>query len=216
MARGVPLTDDDKLRICELLEQNVHPHEIAKQLQLSHQSVYRVRKEMYGKDVRSMDVVIAGDKYNGTLKAVGPSHYVGTCRVEGGKMKKKHFNYSNSKQAIEAWESWKLLMNNIPEKKKTDIPEKETFVATYDNSQILQTNKPVNQTTTVENLYILAVGKPKLAGWFVDEDKARQALKMANQALEFAGVDIRYSVIQVKVNGFLDVERGVTKVKAKD
>lgn len=225
MARGVPLTDDDKLRICELLEEHVHPNEIAKQLQLSHQSVYRVRKEMYGKDVRSMDTTIAGDKYNGTLKAVGPGHFVGTCRTTGGKMKTKHFNFPNSKQAIEAWDNWKALTsiervkakgNKKTEKEKTDIPEKETFVATYDNSQILQANKPVHQNTMVENLYILAVGKPKLAGWFVDEDKARQALKLANQALEFAGVDIRYSVVQVKVNGFLDVERGVTKVKMKD
>lgn len=207
MARGVPLTDDDKLRICELLEQHVHPNEIAKQLQLSHQSVYRVRKEMYGKDVRSMDVVIAGDKYNGTLKAVGPSHFVGTCRVEGGKMKNKHFNYSNSKQAIEAWENWKALVSiervkakgtKKTEKEKTDIPEKETFVATYDNSQILQANKPVHQNTMVENLYILAVREPKLAGWFIDEDKARRAMEAANKALELAGYDALYSVVEVK------------------
>lgn len=197
MARGVPLTDDDKLRICELLEQHVHPNDIAKQLQLSHQSVYRVRKEMYGKDVRSMDTTIAGDKRNGTLKATGPSHFVGTCLTKGGKMKTKHFNASDSKQAIAEWEKWKDSVHDryaCPKKQE----EKETFVATYDNSQILQANKTVHQNAMVENLYILAVGEPKLAGWFIDENKARQAMEVANQALEFAGVDIRYSVLEVK------------------
>lgn len=197
MAKGVPLTDDDKLRICEMLEKNLSPSEIAKKTGLSHQSIYRVRNEMYGKDIRSMDTVIAGDKRNGTLKATGPSHFVGTCLTKGGKMKTKHFNASDSKQAIAEWEKWKDSVHDryaCPKKQE----EKETFVATYDNSQILQPNEPVRQNTMVENLYILAVGKPKVAAWFIDENKARQALKMANQALEFAGVDIRYSVLEVK------------------
>jgi len=198
MAKGVPLTDDDKLRICEMLEKNLRPGEIAKKTGLSYHSVYRVRNEMYGKDIRSMDTIIAGDKKNGTLKATGPSHFVGTCLTKGGKMKTKHFNASDSKQAISEWEKWKDSIHDryaCPKKQE----EKETFVATYDNTQILQaTNEPVHQKTMVENLYILAVGKPKVAAWFVDEDKARQALKMANQALEFAGVDIRYSVLEVK------------------
>lgn len=201
MAKGVPLTDDDKLRICEMLEKNLRPGEIAKKTGLSHQSIYRVRNEMYGKDTRSMDTVIAGDKRNGTLKATGPGHYIGTCRIEGGKMKNKHFNFPNSKQAIEAWENWKLLMNAKgakKEKTETDIPEKETFVATYDNSQILQANEPVHQNTMVENIYILAVREPKLAGWFIDENKARQAMEAANKALELAGYDALYSVVEVK------------------
>lgn len=146
-----------------------------------------------------MDTIIAGDKHNGILKATGPGHYVGTCRIEGGKMKNKRFNFPNSKQAIEAWENWKLLMNAKDIKKeKTDIPEKETFVATYDNSQIIQANKPVHQNTMVETLYILAVREPKLAGWFVDEDKARRAMEAANKALELAGYDALYSVVEVK------------------
>lgn len=197
MAKGIPLTDDDKLRICEMLEENLRPSEIAKKLGLSHQSIYRVRNEMYGKDVRSMDTVIAGDKHNGTLKATGPSHFVGTCLTKGGKMKTKHFNASDSKQAIAEWEKWKDSVHDryaCPKKQE----EKETFVATYNKSQVIQANKPVHQNTVVENLYILAVGEPKVAAWFIDENKARQAMEVANQALEFAGVDIRYSVLEVK------------------
>lgn len=197
MAKGVPLTDDDKLRICEMLEKNLRPSEIAKKTGLSHQSIYRVRNEMYGKDIRSMDTVIAGDKRNGTLKATGPSHFVGTCLTKGGKMKTKHFTSSDSKQAIAEWEKWKDSVHDryaCPKKQK----EKETFVATYDNSQIIQANKPVHHGTMVEYLYILAVGEPKVAAWFIDESKARQAMEVANQALEFAGVDIRYSVLEVK------------------
>ena len=198
MAKGVPLTDDDKLRICEMLEENLRPGEIAKKTGLSYHSVYRVRNEMYGKDIRSMDTIIAGDKKNGTLKATGPSHFVGTCLTKGGKMKTKHFNASDSKQAIAEWEKWKDSIHDryaCPKKQE----EKETFVATYDNTQILQaTNEPVHQKTMVENLYILAVREPKLAGWFIDENKARQAMEAANKALELAGYDALYSVVEVK------------------
>lgn len=197
MAKGVPLTDDDKLRICEMLEQDVKPHDIAKQLQLSHQSIYRVRNEMYGKDIRSMDTVIAGDKKNGTLKATGPSHFVGTCLTKGGKMKTKHFNASDSKQAIAEWEKWKDSVHDryaCPKKQE----EKETFVATYDNSQINWINKPVHQNESVRYIYILAVREPKLAGWFTDEDKARRAMEAANKALELAGYEALYSVVKVE------------------
>ena len=64
--------------------------------------------------------------------------------------------------------------------------------------QILQPNEPVNHNTMVETLYILAVREPKLAGWFIDEDKARRAMEAANKALELAGYDALYSVVEVK------------------
>lgn len=196
MPKGFPLTDDDKLRICELLEKGDSPNEVAKAMQLSEKTIYRIRKEFYGKDIRSMDTIIAGDKFNGQLKATGPGHFVGTCRIGNGKYKTRHFNVPNSKQAIEAWENWKFLFTND----KAEQPKKETYVATYDSkdSQILQVNMPINQNDTVKNLYILAIGNPQLAGWFADEAKAQQAMEAANKALEFAGVDIRYSVVEVE------------------
>lgn len=209
MAKGHPLTDDDKLRICEFIDQGMINAEIARKVGLSEQSVSRVRKEFYGKDIRSMDV-IAGNKKYGTLTAVGPDHYVGTCLVKG-RRKKRHFNVRGSQEAIKAWEKWKdKIMADRPSVTFTPtekIPERG--VATYtretptviDGGNItLKSPEPQESHKFNNTIYILAVGNPKLASWFLNEDEAREAMRIANQALEFAGVDIRYSVLTVSKN----------------
>lgn len=210
MAKGHPLTDDDKLRICELIDQGMRNAEIARKVGLSEQSVSRVRKEFYGKDIRSMDVTIAGNKKYGTLTAVGPDHYVGTCLVKG-KMKKRHFNIKGSQEAIKVWEEWKdKLMADRPSVTFTPtekIPERG--VATYKKEDVtvidggnitLKSPEPQESHKFNNTIYILAVGNPKLASWFLNEDEAREAMRIVNQALELAGVDIRYSVLTVSKN----------------
>lgn len=193
MARGYMTTDDVKLRLIELIDSGASISKAAKEVGIGYATAWRIKDEFYGKDVRSMDAIIAGDKKNGTLKATGPSHFVGTCLTKGGKMKTRHFNVPNSKQAIAEWEKWKDSVNQNAFPKKQE--EKETLAATYDNSQTLPAtySKPV-----VEHIYILAVGNPKLASFFIDENQAHQAMEAANKALEFAGVDVRYSVVEVK------------------
>lgn len=188
MAKGHPLTDDDKLRICELIDQGMINANVARKVGLSEASVSRVRKEFYGKDIRSMDVVIAGNKKYGTLTAVGPDHYVGTCLVKG-RMKKRHFNVRGSQEAIKAWEDWKAkVMANIMETTVT----KPTII---DGGNIPRTDPEPQEPHKFNNsVYILAVGNPKLASWFLNQDEALEAMRIANQALEFAGVDIRYTV----------------------
>lgn len=190
MAQGIPVTDDEKLRLIELIDSGTTIKAAAKAVGICYDTAWRIKKEFYGKDTRSMDAVIAGDKKNGTLKATGPSHFVGTCLTKGGKMKTRHFNVPNSKQAIAEWEKWKNAINQNTNECPKKQEEKETLVATY--------NRPAPQNTVVEHIYILAVGEPKLASFFVDENQARQAMEAANKALEFAGVDIRYSVVEVK------------------
>lgn len=220
MAKGHPLTDDDKLRICELIDQGMRNAEIARKVGLSEQSVSRVRSEFYGKDIRSMDVTIAGNKKYGTLTAVGPDHYVGTCLVKG-KMKKRHFNVRGSQEAIKAWEKWKDIkctpeeaakaleewkdkeMANSPETtNKDNTPWRRTEdVTVIDGGNItLKSPEPQESHKFNNTIYILAVGNPKLASWFLNEDEAREAMRIANQALEYAGVDIRYSVLTVSKN----------------
>lgn len=186
MARGYTTTDDVKLRLLELIDSGASINKAAKEVGIGYATAWRIKDEFYGKDIRSMDAIIAGDKKNGTLKATGPSHFVGTCLTKGGKMKTRHFNVPNSKQAIVEWEKWKDSVNQNAFPKKQE--EKETLVAT---------NKPVPHASIVKHIYILAVGEPKLASFFVDENQARQAMEAANKALEFAGVDIRYSVVEV-------------------
>ena len=208
MARGYPTTDDVKIRLLELIDSGASINKAAKEVGIGYATAWKIKDEFYGKDVRSMDAIIAGDKKNGTLKATGPSHFVGTCLTKSGKMKTRHFNVPNSKQAIAEWEKWKDSINRNANTCPKKQEEKETFVATNNNSQILQatnnsqilqaTNKPVPKSASVKYIYILAVGEPKLASFFVDENQARQAMEAANKALEFAGVDIRYSVVEVE------------------
>lgn len=201
MPKGTPLTDDDKLRICELWEEGLSSREISRQTGLSQASVIRVKQEMYGKDVRSMDCIIAGDKKHGTLKATGPGHYIGTCLARNGKMKSKRFECKDSKEAKNAWEAWKDSISSgisygapLPDRPVTtiatpttvDIPEEETMPITSD-------------IIDDRFIYVLAVGTPKIAGYFRDPEEARKAMRDANRALDFAGInDISYSVITVE------------------
>ncbi len=183
MPKGVPISDDLKLDICELIEKGLPRTQIARDLHICPATVSRVKKELYGKDIRSMDTVVAGNKKYGTLTATGPNHYVGTCLVKG-KMKRKHFNVCGSKEAIQQWEEWK---------KKFDENVVPVEMFNSDESEETVEKTPVINTNCV---YILAVGNPKIAGWFENEAEAKRAMNAANKALEFAGVDIRYSVVK--------------------
>jgi len=190
------MTDDEKIRIIELIDEGLSQRQVAKKIGCSQATVSKVYRDFYGKDVRSMDVVIAGDKKNGTLTCTGPDHYVGTCAVSGGKMKKRHFNIKGSENAKKAFEEWKASLqpkpvDDISPVKFVDKPKKETNMA--------------NNNVSTEHIYILpdyvyvlAVGDPKIAGWFENESDAEKAMNAANKALAFAGVDIRYSVVVVE------------------
>lgn len=198
MPTGIPTSDELKLDILELIEKGVPQKQISKDLHTSLSTISRVKKEFYGKDIRSMDRVIAGNKKTGTLTAVGPNHYVGTCLVRG-KMKKRHFNICGSKDAINAWEKWKASLNT-PKPVTIELNDPKPVTVTND----IKIEEPVMANMEAEapknsDLYILAVGTPKIAAWFDDEEKAREAMHIANKALEFAGVDVRYSVLPVKV-----------------
>ena len=209
MAKGHPLTDDDKLRICELIDQGMRNADIARKVGLSEQSISRVRKEFYGKDIRSMDVVIAGNKKYGTLTAVGPDHYVGTCLVKG-RMKKRHFNVKGSQEAIKAWEDWKAkIMADVMEKTVTEplaidggnISHKASEYGVETGGNVIKVPEKNQEPRKFDStIYILAVGNPKLASWYLNEDEARKAMRIANQALEYAGVDIRYTIQTVGQN----------------
>lgn len=210
MPKGCPITDDEKIRILEMAEEGCSSSEIGKKLGIHPNTVSRIKKDFYGKDVRSMDVTIAGDKKHGTLRAVGPNHYIGTCFVENGKSLSKRFNVSTgSKDAIKQWSEWQnscwkkaeareaSQRKDIPVNKietTADEPAKsEIKTATYEPAK--SELKPKTPTSSV---YILAVGDPKIAGWFVDMEQAIKAEEMANKALECAGVDARYQVLEVK------------------
>ena len=73
MPNGNPLTDDDKLRIIDMIEAGEKPEVVAKKMGLGRSTIYRVRSEFHGTDVRSMETVIAGDMTNGLLICTGPN-----------------------------------------------------------------------------------------------------------------------------------------------
>lgn len=204
MPTGYPITDDDKLRVIEMFDNGLSRREVIKKSNLSPASVDRIKKEFYGKDIRSMDVTIAGDKKHGTLRSVGPSHYIGTCFLENGKSISKRFNVSTgSKDAIKLWSEWQKSCWKKAEQRESerkDIPVNQVKTMTVEpNTTPEELAKSDEKPKTVLNsLYILAVGDPKIAGWFVDMEQAIKAEEMANKALECAGVDARYQVLEVK------------------
>lgn len=217
MAQGVKLTDEKKLYICEMLEKGCTYKQISADLKVSGSTISAVKKEFYGKDDDVKRAIVAGDKFNGLLECVGSNQYVGSCRVQGGKFKKRRFNCNGSAEAKKQWEAWKdevhaeekpVLNTPIEVKpmRKTPLhPEGVSYNAQYkdDNAIVTQVAIPNNVTTApvepnnANEIYILAVGDPKIAGSFATYDEAEQAAIIANNALEFAGVDIRYKVLKV-------------------
>lgn len=102
----VPLTDERKLDILELVEKGVPHRQIAKDLHCSTTTVRKVRDEFYGGGPMA-ETIIAGNKYDGQLVSVSSDRYSGTCRGQNGRMKKKTFKCASSKEAIRRWEEWK-------------------------------------------------------------------------------------------------------------
>ena len=209
MARGAKLSDEKKLYICEMLEKGCTYQQIKNDMHVSGSTISAVKREFYGKDDDVKKAIVAGDKFNGLLECVGSNQYVGSCRVQGGKFKKRRFNCGNSTEAKKQWEAWKdeihaeeKPVNNTPIEVKPmrkPVTVNEPVVVT---TPAIVTTPAVESTvprkTIVKHIYVLAVGNPKLAGWFLDENKARQAMEAANRALEFAGVDIQYFVVDVE------------------
>lgn len=203
MARGVKLSDEKKLYIAEMLEKGCTYQQIKNDAHVSGSTIAAVKKEFYGKDDAVKKSIVAGDKFNGILECVGSNQYVGTCRVQGGKFKKRRFNCNNSTEAKKQWEEWKdelhaeeKPVNNTPIEVKPmrkPVTVNEPEVVT---KPAIVTTAPV-QPNNANEIYILAVGEPKIAGSFATYDEAVQAAVIANNALEFAGVDIRYSVLKV-------------------
>lgn len=191
--RGIPITDDEKLRVCELLEEGYSQAAVARKLGIGQSTVNGIKQEMYGKDIRSMETVIAGNKKYGTLTAVGPNHYVGTCFVKNGQMKKRHFNVKGSKNAISAWESWKNTVGAVTgEPTEDDAANMKTtkILTSEEQKDILREDPP--------EIYAIAVDDPKIMAYFFDRDAAEQFAAISNKTLKFAGVNIRYSVIPIK------------------
>ncbi len=220
MAQGVKLTDEKKLYICEMLEKGCTYKQISADLKVSGSTIAAVKKEFYGKDDAVKKAIVAGDKFNGYLECVGSNQYVGSCRVQGGKFKKRRFNCNGSAEAKKQWEAWKdeihaeeKPVNNTPIEvkpmRKTPLhPEGVSYVSYNpqykdENAIVTQVAIPKNPTVVpveannANEIYILAVGDPKIAGSFATYDEAAQAAEIANNALEFAGVDIRYKVLKV-------------------
>lgn len=205
MARGSKLSDEKKLYICEMLEKGCTYQQIKNDMHVSGSTIAAVKKEFYGKDDDVKKAIIAGDKFNGLLECVGSNgsnQYVGSCRVQGGKFKKCRFNCNGSSEAKKQWEAWKdelhaeeKPINNTPIEVK---PMRKTII----NEPVVVTTPEIVTTAPVETnnaneIYILAVGDPKIVGSFATYDEAVQAAVIANNALEFAGVDIRYKVLKV-------------------
>ena len=203
MAQGVKLSDEKKLYIAEMLEKGCTYQQIKNDAHVSNSTIAAVKKEFYGKDDAVKKAIIAGDKFNGLLECVGSNQYVGSCRVQGGKFKKRRFNCGNSTEAKKQWEAWKdeihaeeKPVNNTPIEVKTmrkPVTVNEPVVVTAPS---IAGVVPV-EANNANEIYILAVGEPKIAGSFATYDEAAQAAVIANNALEFAGVDIRYKVLKV-------------------
>ena len=96
MAQGKRTSEEQKLYIAEMLEKGCTYRQIKNDLGVSNMTIAAVKKEFYGADKMQRSIV-AGDKFNGLLQAIGDKQFVGTCRVKSGKFERKRFTAKDSR-----------------------------------------------------------------------------------------------------------------------
>lgn len=200
-------------RVVQCLELGLTQKQTSIDCHLAQSTVSRISQKYFGKET-DMDSVIAGDKKHGTLRCIGMDLFVGSCRGNDGRMHKKRFR-AGRKEATKQWEAWKeklrceeMTTKATPE--PIDILEPApAVIITEPEPEIIEEPKvEIAEVVPQEEMwresekvpttvYILAVGNPKVAGFFTDFEEAMKTEAIVNQALKFAGIDIRYSIQEV-------------------
>ena len=209
MPRGVPLTDDIKLDICELIEKGLPAKDIARQLHISVHSVSRVKQDFYGKE-HGMGMVIAGDKKHGTLTHESGTTYIGTCLTSNGRMKKRRFIAQNSREAEEKWTQWKNDCNGNKYSLATNSSKpKEEPVADETDSVPVLTMKDGNLKIGLKTpIYILVIDdehvvstigySQNIVGYFVSQSEAEKVANTANHFVARVTHSHPYKVVEVR------------------
>ena len=192
---GASVSDEKKLYVAEMLEKGCTYKQISQDLGVSNQVIANIKREFYGADKMKRSIV-AGDKFNGLLQAIGDNQFVGTCRVKGGKFEKKRFTAKNSREAIKMWEAWKeeLMAENKP------VIDNSPIEVTPVRAQNIQTHEK-ELKEPMSTIYILAFGSPKVPNYFTDLNEAKKVAELLNYALHYADVDtngLKYNVIGVE------------------
>lgn len=220
LAKGI--SDEKKLYVVEMLEKGCTYRQISQDLGVSNQVIADIKREFFGDD-KMRKSIVAGDKFNGLLECVGKNQFKGSVRVKGGKFETKRFTTSNRQEAEKLWNEWKeeVLKDQAPEITNPPIVvtrgnNKHSYVPTNPtdrNHEIIEVEIPKIEEAKVEDapmvadggpdsedfhpIYLLAIGDPRIAGYSYDEEDARKMMRVLNFALETAGVDARYNVIQI-------------------
>lgn len=207
---GKELSDEKKLYIVEMLEKGCTYKQISADLGISNGTIAAVKREFFGDD-KMRKSIVAGDKFHGLLECVGKNQFKGSVRVKGGKFETKRFITSSRQEAEKLWNEWKeeVLKDRAP------VIDNPPIVVTRNNKRSYITNPPTDRNDDIieipipnkegadaeeerRPIYLLVVGDPRIAGYSYDEEHARKMMGVLNYALQTAGVDIRYSVAEIK------------------
>lgn len=186
MAKGVPLTDDDKLRICEMLEKNLRPSEIAKKTGLSHQSIYRVRNEMYGKDIRSMDTA-QWEAWKQQILKPEPGKPITETKPKKPSVVYHPYPRQTPTVGNKPEPEPELIRQTADSIRVAAIPPEEPKTEAKNPAKVDSANAPI---------YVF-VANGKLAGYFTNYDDAKKAQTLANHVLSFAGYEQAYEIVKV-------------------
>lgn len=143
---------------------------------------------------------IAGNKYDGVLKSMGPGSFEGTCRLGNGKYDRKKFKVQDPGLAQKMWERW---CEEVRQNKELTNPRKpESIVA---ETPACET---VNTVSDADDLHVDTVEMPGKVYCIMTKggeplrftktlDAAIAAADMLSAALKAAGADIVYDVVEV-------------------
>ena len=206
---GGKLSDRDKEQIVAMLCSGMSQAEVARRFGVSQTTVSYVKR----KAGDGVEKTFAGDKEHGTLRKDSSGVFVGTCRMGNGKMKSRRFRGMTLSDATAKWNEWCAWLRAEEESglRNADVVEAaESVVREYEaqTPAVIEASEPASAPQEPvmdvmglppepQPLYVLVLGSPKVAGYFTDMEQALRIESVMNQALEFAGVDGRYQIVEV-------------------
>lgn len=222
------LPEETVADVVALLKTGMPQQRIARDLHISQSSVARIKKKyLKGEDMDSIFAgdkynglikATGNGVFEGTCRGDNGKMYKKIFRCKNSKEARDQWDawcaaiHQYDKEKAQAKHTKIEVPEPIavskPEKIPADVPTKPKPEVIYrvkkSESEKPESEQPESEQPTprreleADEIYILAVGNPKMAGFFIDFQQAMQTEALMNAALEMAGFDSRYQIVAVK------------------
>lgn len=210
------LTDDEREEVVDLMRGGAGVDATMARTGLARSTVYRIWKEARERDggVDVAEMTIAGDRMHGQLRSVGMGKYEGTCKVSGGKVRRRAFRAPNGREATAQYEAWCAELRDADARREeppvavevvapAPAPEPPVAAAAVESpapgpAPVAEpAPAPARAESGTAYLVMLLGERPRPYGLYADLERAIEECDTMNAALEFAGVGKLYECAEV-------------------